>query len=521
MIDTQQNQGRNNSKGSDANIDASESNHIDFSDFYIWEPFVDRKRQRQETRLKVGYGIFFVILIILSFLGNLLIKSLIWMETEWDGVDFSTVMFQMRTPLAGVNSNVVKDYIMTVALPALIETAFLILCTFSLFLICWSSFPSVAKSSGAEEYFSNINAHTKIYENNYVKPTNKILTFPENKRNVVIIYMESMEATYSSRSEGGGKPTNLIPNLTELAKENTSFSSGNKLGGATMTTGSTWTMGALLTSSSGVPYTIPVEGNSMGDYSQFMPGLDTLGDVLEENGYHNYFTCGSDAAFGGRKLFFEEHGSYTIQDYYYAKDQNYIPEDYNVFWGMEDQKLFAMAKTELTKAANGEEPFNYTLLTVDTHHPAGYICDLCDYDGTGSTYAAAISCSDRQVTAFVKWIQEQSWYENTTIVLTGDHCSMAADFWDDLPDGYERHTYNCFINLPDDVSATREKNRLFSTEDLFPTILASMDVKIKGDQLGLGTNLFSDKDTLIETMGVDEYNSELSKYSDYYNLHFY
>lgn len=58
---------------------------------------------------------------------------------------------------------------------------------------------------------------------------------------------------------------------------------------------------------------------------------------------------------------------------------------------------------------------------------------------------------------------------------------MNTDFWDNLPEGYERHPYNCFINLPEGLEAPRATDRRFSTEDLFPTILASIGVQIDGD----------------------------------------
>ena len=61
------------------------------------------------------------------------------------------------------------------------------------------------------------------------------------------------------------------------------------------------------------------------------------------------------------------------------------------------------------------------------------------------------------------------------------------------------------------------KNREFSTLDMFPTTLASLGVKIKGDRLGLGTNLFSGKETLIEKYGYDYVNEEVLKEAEFYN----
>ena len=45
---------------------------------------------------------------------------------------------------------------------------------------------------------------------------------------------------------------------------------------------------------------------------------------------------------------------------------------------MEDKYLYEYAKQELMKIAAEKKPFNFTILTVDTHHTDGYICELCD-----------------------------------------------------------------------------------------------------------------------------------------------
>ena len=53
--------------------------------------------------------------------------------------------------------------------------------------------------------------------------------------------------------------------------------------------------------------------------------------------------------------------------------------------------------------------------------------------------------------------------------------------------------------------------------DLYPTTLGALGVNIKGNKLGLGTNLFSDEKTLLEKYGVQYVNEELKKVSRYYN----
>ncbi len=189
-----------------------------------------------------------------------------------------------------------------------------------------------------------------------------------------------------------------------------------------------------------------------------------------------------------------------------------------MFWGMEDSILYEYAKQKLTEIAGQGEPFNFTMLTVDTHPPEGYVCSLCD-NTYSSQYENVLACSSKQAVSFINWAKEQEWYDNTTIVITGDHLSMKKDIWDDIGD-YERTVYNCFLNLPEGVSPVRHTNREFTVLDMFPTVLTAVGVDIEGDRLGLGTNLFSERTTLPEEMGFDVFNRELELYSDYYYMNF-
>ena len=150
--------------------------------------------------------------------------------------------------------------------------------------------------------------------------------------------------------------------------------------------------------------------------------------------------------------------------------------------------------------------------------PEGYESDFCP-NYSSDPYLNAIYCSDMQLGEFIEWIQEQDFYENTTIVLTGDHQTM-DNVWitEYVPEDFNRTVYNAFINSA--VEPVNEKNRLFSSYDMYPTILASMGATIEGDQLGLGTNLFSSQETLIEQLGYLELSAELEKNSKFYNREF-
>ena len=50
--------------------------------------------------------------------------------------------------------------------------------------------------------------------------------------------------------------------------------------------------------------------------------------------------------------------------------------------------------------------------------------------------------------------------------------------------------------------------------DLFPTTLGALGAQIEGERLGLGTNLFSNRETLSEER--DDFEQESMRYSNYY-----
>lgn len=279
-------------------------------------------------------------------------------------------------------------------------------------------------------------------------------------------------------------------------------------------------MGGLVAQTSGVPLNENIVSNStLNSYwsseNNYLPGVYAIGDVLQDQGYNQTFMIGSDANFAGRSSYFSGHGGYKVFDYYSAIDAGYIDSDYYVWWGYEDSKLIQYAKNELTDLASQEEPFNFTMLTVDTHFTNGYYCDLCE-DEYDQQYSDVIACSSRQISAFISWIREQDFYDNTTIVICGDHCTMDSSYIEQTnTTDFDRRMYFTIIN-PDPSVSYANTYRTFTSLDMYPTTLAAMGVTIPGDRLGLGTNLFSGTSTLAEIYGMDNLNTELLKDSKFY-----
>ncbi len=482
--------------------------------------------------------------IVFVFLGNLFLFLTLWLHNHYDEVSLENMLFQLKTSSEGVYASLTSSWIFSVGLLSVLCTlAFVFLyrllfgkyipllknadwhtsfsktavyrflkerivlpalCVFFAFLMIFiGQFQVIARVSASVTDSSFIEEH-------YVDPASTKITFPETKRNLIYIYLESMESTFGDASVS----MNAIPELTALAEENINFSPTEGLGGARTYTGSTWTAAAMVSHTAGVPVKVSLSADSYGGAEdEFLPGIVTLGEILEREGYRQVLLLGSLAEFHGREPYFTGHGNYEIIDTEALKETGRLPEDYRVWWGYEDEKLFRFAKEELLRLAASDEPFNFTMLTADTHFPDGYHCALCE-EKYEEPYANVLSCSSKQVYSFVSWIMEQPFYENTTIIITGDHLTMDPDFVKDLDEEYVRTVYNCFINAP--LQPVREKGRQFATVDMFPTTLAALGAHIEGDRLGLGVNLFSDENTLAEMYGYETVDAEIQKYSAFY-----
>ncbi len=470
-----------------------------------------------------------ILSIVVMVLSTIICFSVKWMFDTWSNLTMDELMFHLAAPLDGTNEGMIREYLSMCVAPAvlvLIVTVILFLAWHNkrryFVLMGGGVLVSLVLSTkviygawnelDAGGYVESQGTYSTFIDDNYVDPTEVALQFPEKKRNLIYIFLESMEITYADEKNGGGFKKNVIPELTRIAQENEDFSGEDtKLNGGYCMPGATWTMGAMFGQTSGLPLSINIDQNSMDTQDSFFSGVIALGDILENAGYSQTLMIGSDATFGGRRLYFTEHGDYDIVDYNYAIDTSMIPENYKVWWGYEDQKLLEFAKKRLVEVDESGEPFCLMLLTADTHFEDGYVCECCWDFYRKNQYANVMACSSRQVSEFVSWIQQQSFYENTTIVLVGDHLTMDSDFCEDVDSDYVRKVYTSYINSSVEVEVNKERN--FTTFDFFPTTLAALGVEIEGERLGLGTTLFSTKQTLTERFGIESVRNEIERRS--------
>lgn len=501
--------------------------------------------EREEKKQKAGIIAGKVISILLFLIGAAAFTATLWGKRTFGDITPDQFLVNLKSPIVGTSS----DVMVTAFEGPVFETAVLTM-LFSIFVcsayrlvfhraqqsrvvfgrlarlvvslvmsaavLCGGIAYGFEKFQLMDVYYAYVSDSSYI-KDNYTDPRSVKMVFPKNKRNLIHIYLESIETTYLSRELGGYMKTNLMPELTKLAKEGVSFSHHRKFGGPKQTVGSSWSVASMVNMEMGLPLKIPMGGNSYGKSGKFLPGAVAIGDILKAQGYEQTLLFGADSDFGGLTAFFQNHGDFNFMDYKAAREQGKIPKDYKVWWGYEDDKLYAFAKEELTRLAQTGKPFHLNMETADTHFPDGYLSPGVK-DKHGNQYANVISYSTAETVKFVRWIQQQDFYQNTTIVLTGDHWSMDQKFFENFDKSYQRAIFNLILNAPMEAKKTYE--RAFAPFDFYPTIIASLGVQIEGERLGLGTNLFSGEPTLIERDGLEKVNQELKERSNFYNDEF-
>ena len=341
-----------------------------------------------------------------------------------------------------------------------------------------------------------------IYEKYYKTPELKV---PESKKNIIVIFAESMEDNFSDATYWG---ENLIPNLSKLKREGTSFH------GYYLLNGTNWTLASNISLFCGVPLKMQMRDRLGTATRQFLPNVKCLSDITHELGYKNVFATGTYISFVGTDMFVEEHNFDEIygRDEIIAEDEANIQDVGIKHFGINDEKMFEFARHKISNLAKNEEPFFMAIQTLDTHFPNGYVNEGCSvkYGDTRDS----IKCSEKIIYDFVRWCQQQDFWDNTIIVLVGDHLMMTSSDIADLLDEYpKREIYNVVLEKNSEAKTIFKP---YSMLDWSATVADKAGI-ISSDNFGLGISLFRKEKTLIEKLGAINFEEELLKNSSMYN----
>ena len=259
-------------------------------------------------------------------------------------------------------------------------------------------------------YYYYRNTYTDLYEKYYQAPQITSADFPAQKRNLLLIYMESTENNFSDAEL---YERNLLPKLTALTQSNPHFDNYQKL------YGTDYTKAAFVASQCGIPYIIT--GGKLEAIYNHRKNLTCISDVLSANGYETWFAKSADHHFAYTNIFYQSHNYKNIIDASVLTkglSTQEIKKNKSSYNGLSDKLLFSHL-LNLFQTNQIKEPFLLTTFTVDTHVPGTvlpYNCPKIFGDVRDN-----ILCSDTVVTDFIKEFQQTPYWKHTSIVILGDH----------------------------------------------------------------------------------------------------
>ena len=283
-------------------------------------------------------------------------------------------------------------------------------------------------------------------------------------KNLVLIYLESLESLYLDERIFPG----LTPNLSRLKDQGLTFTSLEQVDGAD------WTMGGIVSSQCGTPliYGFGPSGNDVLQ-NGFLGRATCLGDVLRTAGYRQVYLNGASTQFAGQGRFLRDHGYDEVNGH-----EELLPriEDpaYHNGWGLYDDSLFAIAEGYYTQLSQSQQPFNLTLLTIDTHPPTGNASASCPaYQARDNEMLDAVHCTDYLVGQFIERLRQAPAWRDTVVVLCSDHLAMRNIAQPFYPQDYPRKLFFSVINAGHQGQVPVAASHL----DLAPTLLPLLGVE--------------------------------------------
>jgi phosphoglycerol transferase len=309
----------------------------------------------------------------------------------------------------------------------------------------------------------------------YANPKDMTFAKPAHPKNLLIIYVESLEYGFRREHIHG---TNLIQAIDALPGQNAVIIPAP---------GTNWSIAGMVASLCSVPLK-PYYHNDLGTKSRFLPSLTCLGDILAAQGYEQYFLTGPKLKFSGMDTFYLDHG----YDVTIGRDEwKTRGLDISLFtgWGegIHDDTLLKEAKTIWTKVREKNHPVSMTIITTDNHSPDGTTSPRCKDTEFREGYKHAFKCNSQYVAQFISDLDAAKLLDNTLVVIMGDHPFMnSPDLASTFPN--PRQVYFKIMN------AGRSIKRSSMTHfDVAPTILEDLGILTsKTGRFGLGISNFAD-----------------------------
>ncbi|WP_067836913.1 LTA synthase family protein [Amphibacillus sediminis] len=223
----------------------------------------------------------------------------------------------------------------------------------------------------------------------------------------------------------------------------------------------------------------------------------SMPQILDEAGYTTAIFHANNGSFWNRNSMYETLGI----DHFYDIDSYEVNSQNSVGWGLKDKEFFEQSMKYLTSLP---EPYYSRFITLTNHHPFDLDeedATIDQFDSNSRTlnqYFQTVRYLDEAVEEFFDHLKETGVYDNSIIVLMGDHYGI-SDFHNRAMSMYldkEEITDYDHIQLqrvPFYIHVPGQEGKVISEVagqvDVKPTLLHLLGVDDSND-ISFGTNLF-------------------------------
>ncbi|MBO9128349.1 LTA synthase family protein [Bacillus sp. 165] len=350
--------------------------------------------------------------------------------------------------------------------------------------------------SSAQHAFASSNEFAEIenYATTKEKEPNKALFGIAKNKNVIIISMESTQSFAIGNKVNGKEVT---PFLNEFIKESYSFTNFYHQTGQGKTSDAEFIIENSL---------YPLDRGSV-FFTHYANEFTATPEILKDYGYYSAVFHSNNKSFWNRDLMYPSLGysRYFNQNDYIGTQQN------SVGWGLKDKEFFEQSIPKLKALP---QPFYTKFITLTNHFP--FILDekdrlIDEYNSESeilNRYFPTVRYTDEAIKYFVKRLKEEGLYDNTIIVIYGDHYGISENHNAALAqflgkdqitpyDSMQLQRVPLIIHIPGQKGGTISK--IAGQIDVKPTLLHLLGVSTN-KTVEFGTDLFTEEANPIVVM---------------------
>ncbi|MFB4363466.1 LTA synthase family protein [Bacillus sp. LR_6] len=343
----------------------------------------------------------------------------------------------------------------------------------------------------AQRALADSNSLTEI--ENYVtanaKDANKRLFGAAKGRNVILVSLESTQSFVINEKLNGEE---ITPFLNEFIKQSYNFNNVYHQTGQGKTSDSEFIVDNSLYPLGRGAVFFTNAGN------QYMAAPE----ILKNSGYYSAVLHANNKSFWNRDLMYDSFG----YDSFFDINSYDVTDENSVGWGLKDKEFFEQS-SELMK--NLPQPFYSRLITLTNHFPFDLDEEdqlIDEYDSSSQTlnkYFPTVRYQDEALKRFIEKLKEDGLYDNSVIVLYGDHYGISENHNEAMGQflGKEITPFEevqlqkvpLVIHIP---GITDKKPQTIETVggqiDIRPTLMNLLGIDTK-DQIQFGNDLLSDE----------------------------